>query len=72
LSVRLLYLIMVRVSGWLFLLVWHRRLITRKLIYPGRPGRPPRGAHPPAGKSDIRVLRRDRLGGLIHEYTQVA
>jgi putative transposase len=34
---------------------------------------PPAGrAHPPAGKSDIRVLRRDRLGGLIHEYAQVA
>jgi len=35
--------------------------------------------HPPAGRADppaegacIRVLRRDRLGGLIHEYAQVA
>jgi transposase InsO family protein len=35
--------------------------------------------HPPAGRADppakgacIRVLRRDRLGGLIHEYSQVA
>jgi putative transposase len=34
---------------------------------------------PPAGRADpaaevtgIRVLRRDRLGGLIHEYSQVA
>jgi putative transposase len=35
--------------------------------------------HPPAGRPDppaeracIRVLRRDRIGGLIHEYAQVA
>jgi putative transposase len=35
--------------------------------------------NPPAGRTDpaaavtnMRVLRRDRLGGLIHEYTQVA
>jgi putative transposase len=35
--------------------------------------------NPPAGRQDppvagtgIRVLRRDRLGGLIHEYSQVA
>jgi putative transposase len=35
--------------------------------------------HPPAGRprppaldANIRVLRRDRLGGLIHEYSQVA
>jgi transposase InsO family protein len=35
--------------------------------------------NPPAGRQDpptvgigIRVLRRDRLGGLIHEYAQVA
>jgi hypothetical protein len=26
----------------------------------------------PAEVPDMRVLRRDRLGGLIHEYTQVA
>jgi hypothetical protein len=31
---------------------------------------PPAGrVHPPGG---VRVLRRDRLGGLIHEYAQVA
>jgi len=35
--------------------------------------------HPPAGRADpsakgmnVRVVRRDRLGGLIHEYAQVA
>jgi putative transposase len=28
--------------------------------------------HPPATDSNARVLRRDRLGGLIHEYAQVA
>ena len=35
--------------------------------------KPPAGrAHPPAEVTGIRVLRRDRLGGLIHEYSQVA
>ena len=34
---------------------------------------PPAGrAHPHAEVTDTRVLRRDRLGGLIHEYAQVA
>ena len=34
---------------------------------------PPAGrAHPPAGVTGTCVLRRDRLGGLIHEYAQVA
>ena len=34
---------------------------------------PPDGrARPPTEGSTIRVLRRDRLGGLIHEYAQVA
>jgi transposase InsO family protein len=34
---------------------------------------PPAGRrHPPALGTSIRVLRRDRLGGLIHEYSQVA
>jgi len=34
---------------------------------------PPAGrSHPPAIGTNIRVLRRDRLGGLIHEYAQVA
>jgi putative transposase len=28
--------------------------------------------HPPAEVTGMRVLRRDRLGGLIREYTQVA
>jgi putative transposase len=28
--------------------------------------------HPPAWDANVRVLRRDRLGGLIHEYSQVA
>ena len=44
----------------------------------GRPHRtlhqnPPAGAtHAPSPGVDVRVLRRDRLGGLIHEYAQVA
>jgi putative transposase len=34
---------------------------------------PPVGrAHPPVEVISMRVLRRDRLGGLIHEYSQVA
>jgi putative transposase len=34
---------------------------------------PPAGReHPPAMSENVRVLRRDRLGGLIHEYAQVA
>jgi hypothetical protein len=34
---------------------------------------PPAGrAYPPAKLPGMRVLRRDRLGGLIHEYAQVA
>jgi len=31
-------------------------------------GRP----HPPAAGANVRVLRRDRLGGLICEYSQIA
>jgi putative transposase len=34
---------------------------------------PPGGrSHPPAAETSMRVLRRDRLGGLIREYDQVA
>jgi len=34
---------------------------------------PPAGlVHRPAPGANVRVLRRDRLGGLIHEYGQVA
>jgi hypothetical protein len=34
---------------------------------------PPAGrAHPPVEVTGMRVLRRDRPGGLIHEYAQVA
>ena len=34
--------------------------------------RPPAGGTPPPSGATIRPLRRDRLGGLIHEYVQVA
>jgi putative transposase len=34
--------------------------------------RPPAGDTPPRSGAAIRVLRRDRLGGLVHEYLQVA
>jgi transposase InsO family protein len=33
---------------------------------------PPAGCTPPRSGSTIRPLRRDRLGGLIHEYLKVA
>jgi putative transposase len=34
---------------------------------------PPAGRdHPPTTDPNVRILRRDRLGGLIHEYAQVA
>ncbi len=34
---------------------------------------PPAGrVHPPGDVTGMRVLRRERLGGLIHEYSQVA
>jgi hypothetical protein len=34
---------------------------------------PPAGRdHPPATERNVQILRRDRLGGLIHEYAQVA
>jgi len=34
--------------------------------------RPPAGGTPPRSGATVRPLRRDRLGGLIHEYVQVA
>ena len=33
---------------------------------------PPAGRTPPPSGATVRPLRRDRLGGLIHEYVQVA
>jgi putative transposase len=33
---------------------------------------PARRAAPPVEVADVRVIRRDRLGGLIHEYAQIA
>jgi transposase InsO family protein len=34
--------------------------------------RPPAGGAPPRSGATVRPLRRDRLGGLVHEYVQVA
>ena len=34
--------------------------------------RPPAGRTPPPREATVRPLRRDRLGGLLHEYVQVA
>jgi putative transposase len=59
----------------------HRRLVLGEYVDHYNTHRPHRTLHqnPPAGRQDplaegtsIRVLRRDRLGGLIHEYSQVA
>ena len=60
---------------------WHLRLVLGEYAdhyNSHRPHRslqqePPTGrTHPPAEVTGMRVLRRDRLGGLIHEYSQVA
>jgi putative transposase len=59
----------------------HLRLVLREYADHYNTHRPHRtlNQHPPAGRTDpsadgacARVLRRDRLGGLIHEYAQVA
>jgi putative transposase len=34
--------------------------------------RPPAASNPPRSRAATRVLRRDRLDGLVHEYLQVA
>jgi len=36
------------------------------------PSPPAVRVHPPAPCANVRVMRRDRLGGLIYEYSQVA
>jgi putative transposase len=59
---------------------WHLRHVLTEYTdhYNGhRPHRsldqtPPEGRAGPDLGADVRVLRRDRLGGLIHEYEQVA
>jgi hypothetical protein len=52
------------------LLRWHADLVRRRWALQQNP--PAGRSHPPAAGTNIRVLRRDRLGGLIHEYAQVA
>jgi putative transposase len=72
-----------RIEQFRFLLLGRRHLEIALLGYVAhynqhRPHRalgqaPPQGAvPPPAPAADVRVLRVDRLGGLIHEYIQVA
>ena len=59
----------------------HLRLVLGEYVdhyYSHRPHRalrqyPPNGrVHPPTTEAGMRVLRRDRLGGVISEYAQVA
>jgi putative transposase len=59
----------------------HLRLVLTEYVDHCNVHRPHRTLqqHPPAGRADppgdvtgMRVLRRDRLGGLIREYSQVA
>jgi putative transposase len=59
----------------------HLRLVLGEYTDHYNSHRPHRALHqsPPAGRrhqpalgANVRVLRRDRLGGLIHEYSQVA
>jgi putative transposase len=55
----------------------HMRLVLSEYTdhYDGhRPHQDPPAGHvyPPGDVAGVRVLRRDRLGGLIHEYSQVA
>jgi putative transposase len=59
----------------------HLRLVLGEYVDHYNTARPHRALYqnPPAGRQDppvagtiTRVLRRDRLGGLIHEYAQVA
>jgi transposase InsO family protein len=58
----------------------HLTLVLREYIEHYNTHRPHRslhqqphtGATPPSSRAAIRPLRRDRLGGLVHEYLQVA
>ena len=59
----------------------HLRLVLDEYVDHYNTHRPHRGLHqnppagrlcPPAAVTSTRVLRRDRLGGLIHEYAQIA
>ncbi len=66
---------MVRVFGWLALLVLGEYVDHYNAHRPNRTlhHNPPAGRPcPPAAIPGTRILQRDRLGGLIHEYPQVA
>jgi len=62
------------------MLRWHADLVRRRWAYHYNTHRhralqqdPPAGrAHPGAEVTGMRVQRRDRLGGLIREYAQIA
>ena len=83
-ALRLAYLILARVLSWLTLLARSDAAKDVEILgHPiaasntHRPHRsldqyPPEGRTPPLPGATIRPLRRDRLGGLLHEYVQVA
>jgi hypothetical protein len=90
-AVRLLYLILLRVLGWIILLARseaskdaeiaaHLRKVLSEYESHFNGHRPHRAlnhasplrALPDPVDADVKVIRRDRLGGLLREYAQVA
>ena len=77
---RLAYLILTRVLSWMALLarsdaaedveilVLRHEVTLLRRHHP----HPPAGSTPPPCGATIHPIRRDRLGGLVHEYVQVA
>ncbi len=85
-ALRLLYLIFVRLLGRLalrarsdaskeaeILMLRHQLAVPRRQVARPRPSWADRavGGGDPVD-ADIEIIRRDRLGGLLHEYSQVA
>ena len=67
-ALTLMYLIFRQQLAWLAVLARDDAAKTAEIL----PLRHDNALPHPAGEDNIRVLRRDRLGGLIHEYTEAA